>query len=96
MQEEKYDRYESPALIQWKKQNHEKQLETVISLSQEFEHTIEVVNVLDQRIEVIAYVTKDKIYELLVQYETFIRVKLNDIPIIVLLKEKRDENRKRK
>lgn len=92
----KYERYESDALKEWKKISSEEQLEQVIEITEDSGYPLEVKNVKDQMIEVNIFVEKNETYELLKNYEKFLREKLNNIPIIVLLKERLDENRKRK
>lgn len=96
MERSKYKRYESPELIAWKQLSHEEQLLKVQSLNNNFKDKLEVISVKDQMIEVNIFVSKEQTYELLVNYETSMRKQLNNIPIIVLLKERLDENRKRK
>ena len=96
MERSKYTRYESPELIAWKQLSHEEQLLKVQSLHNNFKDKLEVISVKDQMIEVNIFVSKEQTYELLVNYETSMRKQLNNIPIIVLLKERLDENRKRK
>ncbi len=91
-----YKRYEPPSLIEWKKNSNEAQLKKVQELSTEFDDKLEVIKVKDQSIEVNLYMPKDKVYDYLVSYEAYIREKLGNFPVIVLLKDRADENRKRK
>ncbi len=91
-----YTRYESPELQKWKQLPQLTQLEKIESLSQDFRNELKVINVKDQMIEVNVYVPKEQVYQLLVNYEKYLREKLDNMPIIVLLKERLDENKKRK
>lgn len=91
-----YTRYESPELQKWKQLPQLMQLEKIESLSQDFRNELKVINVKDQMIEVNVYVPKEQVYQLLVNYEKYLREKLDNMPIIVLLKERLDENKKRK
>ena len=91
-----YARYESPGLQAWKKLSQSLQLVKVQDLSHDFINELEVINVKNQMIEVNVFVPKEQIYQLLMNYEKDLREKLDNIPIIVLLKERLDENRKRK
>lgn len=91
-----YTRYESPALKEWKTYSFEEQLKKVKELSHEYSQKLEVISVKHQAIEVNLFMEKSEVYHFLVQYESDIRKKLGDFPIIVLLKDRADENRKRK
>lgn len=91
-----YTRYESPALKEWKKYTFEEQLKKVQELSHEYSGKLEVINVKHQAIEVNLFMEKSEVYDFLVQYESDIREKLGTFPIIVLLKDRADENKKRK
>lgn len=92
----KYKRYESPELIEWKKLDSEKQFEIVNEFSQPFYEKVKVSKVNNQSIEVDLFMRKSDVYNFLVEYETYLREKLGNFPIIVLLKDRADENRKRK
>lgn len=91
-----YERYESPELIEWKKLSHEEQFKIVNSYSNVFKDRLEISSVKNQAIEVNLFIDKKDVYEFLVKYEKYIREKLGQIPIIILLKERIDENKKRK
>ena len=91
-----YKRYEPPSLIAWKKIPIEEQLKKVKRLSEKFNDKLEVIKVKNQAIEVNLYMPKDKVYDYLVSYEAYIREELGNFPVIVLLKDRTDENRKRK
>nr|WP_321266985.1 hypothetical protein [uncultured Sulfurimonas sp.] len=95
MSEKKYYRYESPALKLWKKLTKDQQFEKVYALSKKFEDRLTLTDVRNQSIKVELFVTKDEIYNTLVEYETYLRENLNNIPIIVLLEGKTDANKKR-
>lgn len=92
----KYERYESPQLKEWKKLNDEEQLIKVREVSKGYEEQLDVQKVHHQSIEVSLFMEKEKVYGFLVEYETFLRNQLGGFPIIVLLKDRADENRKRK
>lgn len=96
MSEAKSYRYESPELKVFKKLTTDEQFKKVYGLTQGFEDKLEVIAVKDQSITVKLFVEKDKAYETLVEYETYIREKLDNIPIIVLIQERKDANKKRK
>jgi hypothetical protein len=91
-----YERYESPELIEWKKLSHEEQFKIVNSYSDVFKDKLEVSSVKNQAIEVNLFVDKKDVYDFLVKYESYIREKLGNFPVIVLLKDRIDENKKRK
>lgn len=91
-----YKRYESPELIEWKKLSNNEQLEIVTSYSELFKDKLEVSSVKNQAIEVNLFIDKKDVYEFLVNYENYIREKLGNFPVIVLLKDRVDENKKRK
>lgn len=91
-----YERYESPELIEWKKISYEEQFKIVNSYSDVFKDKLEVSSVKNQAIEVNLFVDKKDVYDFLVKYENYIREKLGNFPVIVLLKERIDENKKRK
>ncbi|MDD3442931.1 hypothetical protein [Sulfurimonas denitrificans] len=95
MSEREYYRYESPELKLWKKLTADKQFERVSGLSQIFKEKLKVIDVHNQSIKVELYVQKDDVYDVLVTYEAYLREKLNNIPIIVLLEGKTDANKKR-
>lgn len=92
----KYGRYESPELIGWKKLTEQEQFDTVNELSQVYYEKVKVSKVKDQSIEVDLFMSKNEVYEFLVEYEAYLRENLGNLPIIVLLKDRADENRKRK
>lgn len=92
----KYIRYESPELKEWKKLNPEEQYKKVNELSQVYFEKVKVSTVNNQSIEVNLFIPKSQVYEFLVEYEAYLRKKLGGFPIIVLLKDRIDENRKRK
>lgn len=91
-----YKRYESPSLIEWKKFSNEEQLNQVKLLSKKFDDKLEVIKVNNQAIEVNLFMNKNEVYDYLVSYESYIREQLGNFPIIVLLKDRADENKKRK
>lgn len=91
-----YKRYESPELIEWKKLSNNEQMEIVTSYSELFKDKLEVSSVKNQAIEVNLFIDKKDVYEFLVNYENYIREKLGNFPVIVLLKDRVDENKKRK
>lgn len=91
-----YKRYESPELIKWKKLSNYEQLEIVKLHSELFKDKIEVSSVKNQAIEVNLFIDKKDVYQFLVNYENYIREKLGNFPVIVLLKDRVDENKKRK
>ena len=91
-----YKRYESPELIKWKKLSNYEQLEIVKLHSELFKDKLEVSSVKNQAIEVNLFIDKKDVYQFLVNYENYIREKLGNFPVIVLLKDKVDENKKRK
>lgn len=92
----KYKRYESPELIEWKKLSNVEQFQIVKSHSEFFKDKLEVSSVKNQAIEVNLFIDKKDVYEFLVKYENYIREKLGNFPVIVLLKDRVDENKKRK
>lgn len=92
----KYERYESEELKEWKKLDAKIQLEKVQELSVGLSDKLEIVRVHDQAIEVSLFVEKSEVYDFLVSYETLMRTKLGNFPIVVLLKDRADENKKRK
>lgn len=92
----KYERYESPELIKWKKLSNDEQLKIVKLHSELFKDKLEVSSVKNQAIEVNLFIDKKDVYEFLVNYENYIREKLGNFPVIVLLKDRVDENKKRK
>jgi len=83
-------------LEKWKKLSATEQLEKVKELSFQYHTMLEVLSVKDQAIELNLFMKKDSVYKFLVSYETYLREQLGDFPIIVLLKDRADENRKRK
>ncbi|MDZ7817705.1 MAG: hypothetical protein U5K55_03390 [Aliarcobacter sp.] len=91
-----YERYESPELIEWKKLSHDEQFKIVNSYSDVFKDRLEVSSVKNQAIEVNLFVDKKDVYDFLVKYENYIREKLGNFPVIILLKDRIDENKKRK
>ncbi|MDD2894891.1 MAG: hypothetical protein PHG81_02625 [Aliarcobacter sp.] len=91
-----YERYESPELIEWKKLSHDEQFKIVNSCSDVFKDRLEVSSVKNQAIEVNLFVDKKDVYDFLVKYENYIREKLGNFPVIILLKDRIDENKKRK
>ena len=91
-----YKRYESPELIKWKKLSNYEQLEIVKLHSELFKDKLEVSSVKNQAIEVNLFIDKKDVYEFLVNYENYIREKLGNFPVIVLLRDRVDENKKRK
>lgn len=93
---DRYKRYESEELIEWKKLDSNEQLKIVNDFSKEYSEKVEVNKVHDQSIEISLCLNKDDVYKFLVDYETYLRDKLGGFPIIVLLKDRADENRKRK
>jgi len=93
--EREYYRYESPELKLWKKLTPSQQFEKVSELSQSFKEKLEVIEAHNQSIKVELHVQKDEIYNILVEYEAYIREKLDNIPVIVLLQGKTDANKKR-
>ena len=95
MNERKYYRYESPELKLWKKLTADQQFKKVDELSQDFKEKLKVIDVHNQSINVELFVPKDEVYDLLVEYETYLRENLDNIPIIVLLQGKSDANKKR-
>lgn len=92
----KYERYESPALIEWKMLSTDEQFKIVSVHSEIFKDKLEVSSVKNQAIEVNLFIDKKDVYEFLVKYEDYIREKLGNFPVIVLLKDRVDENKKRK
>jgi hypothetical protein len=91
-----YERYESPELIEWKKLSLDEQFKIVNSYSDIFKDRLEVSSVKNQAIEVNLFVDKKDVYDFLVKYENYIREKLGNFPVIILLKDRIDENKKRK
>ena len=91
-----YKRYESPELIKWKKLSKYEQSEILKLHSELFKDKLEVRSVKNQAIEVNLFIDKKDVYEFLVNYENYIREKLGNFPVIVLLKDRVDENKKRK
>ncbi len=91
-----YERYESPELIEWKKLSLDEQFKIVNSYSDVFKDRLEVSSVKNQAIEVNLFVDKKDVYDFLVKYENYIREKLGNFPVIILLKDRIDENKKRK
>lgn len=92
----KYKRYESPTLIEWKKLSDDEQFKIISFHSDIFKDKLEVSSVKNQAIEVNLFIDKKDVYEFLVKYENYIREKIGNFPIIVLLKDRVDENKKRK
>lgn len=91
-----YVRYESPELKAWKQLSFEEQLKKVKELSVDYFEKLEVISVKHQAIEVNLFMEKSEVYTFLVAYEKYLREALGNFPIIVLLKDRADENRKRK
>ena len=91
-----YKRYESPELIKWKNLSNVEQLKIVKLHSELFKDKLEVSSVKNQAIEVNLFIDKKDVYQFLVNYENYIREKLGNFPVIVLLKDRVDENKKRK
>jgi hypothetical protein len=89
-------RYESPELIKWKKLTSEEQLNQVNKFNRVYEDKVKVVRVSNQAVEVSLFMPKEMVYDFLVEYESYLRESLGGFPIIVLLKDREDENRKRK
>jgi len=83
-------------LQEWKRLSSTQQLEIIKAFSTEYQDEIDVLAVKDQAIELNLFMEKHHVYEFLVSYETYLREKLGNFPIIVLLKDRLDENRKRK
>jgi len=83
-------------LEEWKKLSPTQQLEKVQSFSTQYKDKMDVLAVKDHAIELSLFMEKHLVYEFLVSYETYLRQKLGNFPIIVLLKDRADENRKRK
>ncbi len=83
-------------LQEWKKLSPTQQLEKVQSFSTQYKDKMDVLAVKDQAIELSLFMEKNRVYTFLVSYETYLRQKLGNFPIIVLLKDRADENRKRK
>jgi len=90
-----YSRYESPELQEWKKISQEEQMTKLKKISKPFSDILQVVYVKDQSIRVNILVEKSEYYDSLVKYETYIREELGNIPVIVLVQEKLDENKRR-
>lgn len=84
------------ALVKWEKLSFNQQLEKVKYLSSMYEDSMEVLSVKNQAIELNLFMKKENVYTFLVSYETYLREQLGHFPIIVLLKDRADENRKRK
>lgn len=91
-----YLRFESPELIAWKKNSFDEQLLKVQNLNIPYQKFVEVIQVHHQSIEVNLFMKKEKVYDFLVKYEAHMRNELGGFPIIILLKDRADENRKRK
>ena len=91
-----YKRYEAHELIKWKNLSNVEQLKIVKLHSELFKDKLEVSSVKNQAIEVNLFIDKKDVYEFLVNYENYIREKLGNFPVIVLLKDRVDENKKRK
>ena len=83
-------------LEEWEKLSFEKQLQKVKDLSSQYTDILEVLSVRNQAIELNLFMKKENVYTFLVSYETYLREQLGNFPIIVLLKDRADENRKRK
>ena len=83
-------------LEEWKNLSSDLQLTKVRKASVKYDGLIEVLSVRNQAIEVNLFVEKSEIYSSLVDYETYLREQLGNFPIIVLLKARSDENKKRK
>lgn len=96
MSKEEYSRYESQELKLWKLLSGDEQFSRVDELTKDFEEEVKLIHVRHQAIKVELSVPKDEIYTVLVKYETYLREKLNHIPIIILLQEKLDANKRRK
>ncbi len=93
---DEYERYEAPSLIKWKKLSLEQQLKTVQELSEKYKDKLDVIKVKNQSIEVSLIMEKNEVYDYLVEYEAYIRKALGEFPVIILLKDRADENKKRK
>jgi len=96
MDQEEFSRYESPELQLWKKKDTEEQFKIVEKISKKYEDRLTLVSVRHQAIKVELEIPKEERYNLLVDYETYVRKELNNIPIIVLLEGKKDANKRRR
>ncbi|WP_457749349.1 hypothetical protein [Sulfurimonas sp.] len=90
-----YERYESQELQEWKKLSSEEQFKQVKYLSDKYKESLELLFVRDQSIQVSLKIPKNEHYDLLVSYEAYLRENLGNIPLIVLIEEKKDENKRR-
>mgnify|MGYP000329479017 CR=1 FL=1 len=86
----------SGMLKEWKKLSPPQQLEIVKGFSTQYNNQLNVLSVKDHAIELSLFMEKDDVYTFLVSYESYLREQLGNFPIIVLLKDRADENRKRK
>lgn len=91
-----YERYESPELIEWKKLSSVKQREIIVELTKSYSDKVIVEKVNNQSIEVTLFMIKSEVYDFLVKYEYYIRKNTGNFPVIILLKDRTDENRTRK
>ncbi|MBL1243442.1 MAG: hypothetical protein COA39_003440 [Sulfurimonas sp.] len=89
------ERYESQELQEWKKLSQEEQFSQVQALSTKYIEQLEPIFVRDQSIRVAMHIPKSAYYETLVDYEKYLRENLGNIPLIVLVEEKADENKRR-
>lgn len=89
------ERYESQELQEWKKLSQEEQFSQVQVLSKEYTEQLEPISVRHQSIRVSMCIPKSEYYETLVDYEKHLRENLGNIPLIVLVEEKADENKRR-
>ena len=86
LEADKYKRYESLELIDWKKLNEQQQFERVVKISKQYEDQMDIIKIHNQSIEVSLFMAKEDVYHFLVEYESYLREKLGGFPIIVLFK----------
>lgn len=90
-------RYGADKLKTWKNLDKQDQLTIVKNLtSKKYNNIVDIRSVKNQSIEITLHLEKEKRYDFLVEYEAFLRKNLGNFPIIVLLRDRADENRKRK
>lgn len=82
-------------LKEWKSLSSKEQFAKIEELSLPYNSKVSITKVQDQAIEVDLLIDDSKAYEFLVEYERYLREALGSFPIIVLLGDRKDENKKR-
>lgn len=82
-------------LKEWKSLSGKEQFAKIEELSLHYSSKVSIIKVQDQAIEIDLHIDENRAYEFLVEYERYLREALGSFPIIVLLGDRKDENKKR-